>query len=205
MTGTRVRTPVKDSGFRGQGCSRAIGLAVAYFECHPHMNLPLLPLRSRRTINRGIAAFSLVEVTLALGIMSFALVGLMGLLPLGLSTSRKSVVTATGAQIAQRLIDEAEQTDFNQLIATAQTIRYFDDQGNELASNTGAMYNTNLVVVATTTLPGATAANPNLATIFLQVANNPGNQAIASGTNYHWTAVSGVTITSYAANVARNE
>ena len=165
-------------------------------------------LRLRRPVTRCPAAFSLVEVTLALGIMSFALVSLIGLLPVGLSTFHDSVDSSTGTQIAQRLLDEAQQTDFDQLIATAQkpTVRYFDDQGNELlpAKKAAAIYDTNLVVSPATTLPGA-MSNQNLATVLLQIAKNPGNQVIASGSDYRWIPTASLTISSYAANVARNK
>jgi type II secretory pathway pseudopilin PulG len=45
-----------------------------------------------------IRAFSLIEVTLALGIISFALVAVMGLLPTGLSTQRHAVNQSFGVQ-----------------------------------------------------------------------------------------------------------
>lgn len=152
-------------------------------------------------------AFSLVEVTFALGIMSFALVGLMGLLPVGVSTFHSATDSSTGTQIAQRLLNEAQQTDFDQLVApgpTPLTFRYFDDQGNEVtpANKSQAIYYTNLVVLPSTTLPGA-ASNQNLATLSLQIANNPGGRAMASAANVLWSATPGLTISSYAASVAR--
>ena len=50
----------------------------------------------RRKQREG-AAFSLIEVTLALGIVAFALVALMGLLPTGLSTQQLSQEEAEAA------------------------------------------------------------------------------------------------------------
>ena len=165
---------------------------------------PLPRLAARRT-----RAFSLVEVTLAMGIMSFALVGLMGLLPIGVSTFHNATDSSTGTQIAQRLLNEAQQTDFDQLIAAAPTpltFRYFDDQGNEVtpANKTQAVYYTNLVVVSGTTLPGGTS-NQNLATVSLQIANNPGGKSMPAAGNTLWTAAPGVTISTYATNVARSK
>ncbi len=43
-------------------------------------------------------AFSLIEVTLALGIVSFALVAVLGLLPTGLNTQRQAVNQSFGVQ-----------------------------------------------------------------------------------------------------------
>ena len=171
---------------------------------------PALHSRSRFRRQRargGASAFSLVEVTFALGIMSFALVGLLGLLPVGVSTFHSATDSSTGTQIAQRLINEAQQTDFDQLVASAPTpltFRYFDDQGNEVtpANRSQAIYCTNLVVLPSTTMPGATS-NQNLATISLQIANNPGRTQMPADPNALWKAAPGLTISSYAANVAR--
>ena len=88
--------------------------------------------------------FSLVETALALGIVSFAFVALIGLLPTGLTTFRQAMDTSVGAQIAQRIVSEAQETDFQILLASASLkdrgegaqffrlpLRYFDEQGNE--------------------------------------------------------------------------
>lgn len=97
------------------------------------------------------AAFSLVEVVLAIGVVAFAFVAIFGLLPVGLTTFREAMGTTVGGQIAQRVLNEAQQTDFDVLIdhiarsdATQddvtfrapsradQRLRYFDDQGGEV-------------------------------------------------------------------------
>ncbi len=180
------------------------------------MNLSRPSPATRQDDARGRFAFSLVEVALALGILSFALVGLMGILPVGLSTFHRSTDNSTGAQIAQRLINEAGQTDFSTLVGTVAStpvVRYFDNEGNELpaANKSQAVFNTNLVVTsgtAGTALPGgaaATAPNANLATVVVQVAVNPGNRSLTAGPNQLWAATAGVTISTYAANVARND
>ena len=55
-------------------------------------------------------AFSLVEVTLALGIMAFSMVTLFGLLPLGINSNQSAVEQTTAAQIASALIADVRQT-----------------------------------------------------------------------------------------------
>lgn len=95
------------------------------------------------------AAFSLIETTLAIGIVAFAFVALMGLLPVGLTTFRRAIDTSVGSQIFQRVMTDAEQTDFDVLIGQAQStsdefytlpIRYFDEQGLEVTpKNKGAL------------------------------------------------------------------
>jgi len=110
--------------------------------------------------------FSLVEVVLAIGVISFAFLSVLGLLPLGMTTFKQSMETTVSSQIAQRVLNEAVQTDFDLLIdnshllrdtngnvspakftflapsvasaANGSTWRYFDDQGTELASTNAA-------------------------------------------------------------------
>ena len=83
----------------------------------------------------------MIETAIALGIVAFALVALLGMLPAGLSTFRQSIDTTVCAQIIQRIVSDAEQSDFDLLSKKAVSIdtdffvlptRYFDDQGNEV-------------------------------------------------------------------------
>ena len=99
------------------------------------------PPFSAPRISASRAAFSLIETALALGIVAFAFVGLMGMLPAGLSTFRKAVDTTVSAQIVQHIVSDAEQSDFDTLAAQAASTstdfyvlktRYFDDQGSEV-------------------------------------------------------------------------
>jgi uncharacterized protein (TIGR02598 family) len=85
--------------------------------------------------------FSLVEVALALGVVAFAVVSLLALLPAGLTSFRTSINTSVGSQIFQRVVSDAEQADFDALLAQATAagtsfsvfpIRYFDEAGNEV-------------------------------------------------------------------------
>jgi uncharacterized protein (TIGR02598 family) len=91
-------------------------------------------------------AFSLVETALALGIVSFALVGLVALLPMGLTSFRSAIDTSVATQIFQRVTVDAEQTDFDTLLEQAQQktaefyvlpTRYFDESGNEIVVPAG--------------------------------------------------------------------
>ena len=87
---------------------------------------------------------------MAIGIVSFAFVGIFALLPAGLGVFRQAMDTSIGAQIAQRIVGEIEQTDFDSLVPPASgsppsgttldssgnfyelPFRYFDDQGIEV-------------------------------------------------------------------------
>lgn len=107
------------------------------------------PLPRRRTSTSG---FTLVEVALAIGIVAFAFVALLALLPAGQNAFRQSIDVAVCGQIAQRILNEAQMSDFQTLIdarhvgneatenftfraptVSKPAFRYFDDQGRELS------------------------------------------------------------------------
>lgn len=88
----------------------------------------------------------MVEVSLATAISSFALLVIFGLVVPGLNVFRGAIDTTVTAQIAQRIITDAEQTDFDLLLAEGEKdgaqffnlpIRYFDEQGAELLPTAG--------------------------------------------------------------------
>ncbi len=164
---------------------------------------PVLPSRippwRRPVLPRAIAqnGFSLVEVVLAIGVVAFAFVAIFGMLPTGLGISRQAMNASVGAQIAQRIINDAQQADFAELLKDAsgkpiagtnqtgrKAERYFDDQGGELpaASKRLAIYHVNTRINPATAMPKTGTANGDnvhLAVITVQVANNPGNQELA--------------------------
>jgi hypothetical protein len=61
-----------------------------------------------RRATRARSGFSLVEVSITLGVMAFALVGLIGLLPLALDQTRNSVDETRGAQLARMVCSTLE-------------------------------------------------------------------------------------------------
>ncbi len=123
--------------------------------------------------------FTLVEVTMAIGIISFAFVATIGLLPVGLSVSRQAIETTIQSQIVQQLTTQALQTDFSQLatLSTADPY-YFDDQGKS-TSNTSSNYKAGFTVATTTALP-AGASTQKLATVTIFVLNTKGNTVLAA-------------------------
>lgn len=146
--------------------------------------------------------FSLVEVVLAIGIVAFAFVGIFALLPTGMGISRQAMDASVGSQIAQRIINDAQQSDFPELLkeANGKTItgtnqtgrkaeRYFDDQGGELpaASKARAIYHVNTRITPATAMPKTGTStggdNVNLAIVTVQVVNNPGNRELALSTD----------------------
>lgn len=89
---------------------------------------------SPRPLKHAASAFSLVEVTLALGIVSVSLLSLIGLLPAGLGVLRESMDQTVHAQIVQRIASGLVTTDFASL--GHGTLNF--DQDGQLLDNGGA-------------------------------------------------------------------
>ncbi len=110
------------------------------------------------------AGFSLIEVALAIAVVAFAFVALLGLLPAGLTTFRRALDISICTQIAQRIVSDAQGADFDIVTDQAdlpdadktlktefsfrapkakegeQGIRFFDEQGNEIVSADGKVF-----------------------------------------------------------------
>ena len=97
---------------------------------------------SYRTGIKGQDGFSLVEVVLCIGIVAFAFLAIFSLLPIGMGIFHEAMDTSVSAQIVQRVVSDAEQTDFDVLKDVPGNektgnyyvlpLRYFDDQGFEV-------------------------------------------------------------------------
>lgn len=97
------------------------------------------PRPSRQTA----AGFSLVEVVLALGITSFSLLTILGLLPVGLTVLKEAGDASTRARIVQKLHGEILLMPFAKLEDhfAGQTL-YFDEAGERVSQgpSTVALY-----------------------------------------------------------------
>lgn len=109
----------------------------------------------RGNADRG---FSLIEVVIALGVVSFAFVALFGMLPVGLNAFNNSIDSTMESQIAQSVMSQLRQAKFSQLYTLYNDTQagtspsffkpynqrfqpplpgfYYDDQGNA-ATNSG--------------------------------------------------------------------
>lgn len=185
-------------------------------------------LRSRHPAS---AAFSLIEVVLAIGVIAFGFVSILGLLPTGLQLFREAVETSVSSQIAQRVINDAQQTDFkvltdeDNLPASLDTFtfqgpavavgafRYFDDQGNEIVPASGSLssseqlrvvYWVNTRIKPRTDRGQSTTRTQCLATVTVQVAKNPGNKNLPLGQDNLIVRPASVSVKTYAILVSRN-
>jgi uncharacterized protein (TIGR02598 family) len=174
-----------------------------------------------------LAGFSLVEIMIAMGVVSFSFITLMGLLGVGAVNFHKANTTSITTQIAQQVINQAQQSDFSDLItpqgqATPSTtaftnaVRYFDDAGNEIINSAeykNAVYQVNTRITPATLLPqsGAPAptTNPCLATVTVQVANNPGGATLptqsAAPLQYLWAVGTTPSISTFSTFVSQNK
>jgi uncharacterized protein (TIGR02598 family) len=190
---------------------------------------------SARNLSRSrsaeTAAFSLTEVVLAIGIFAFGFVAVLGLLPTGLQLYRESVQTSVSSQIAQRVINEAQQTDYSVLTdesnlpdsvdaftfqapkVLAGAFRYFDEQGNEIipagdtlssSEQMRVVYWVNTRIKPRTDRGQATSPISSLATVTVQVANNPGNKALTLGSDNLIVKPAGMSVKTFAVLVSRN-
>jgi uncharacterized protein (TIGR02598 family) len=150
---------------------------------------------------QSTTAFSLVEIVIGLAVISFTFVTLIGLLAIGSLNFRNANTTSVTTQIAQHVINEVQQTDFNSLTNTSnlsgggptytlminsQKIRYFDDQGDEMPASEKAtsVYQVNTRIYPSPALPqtDGTLTCPNMAIVTVQVANVPGGSTLTLGT-----------------------
>ena len=111
---------------------------------------------------RKAAGFSLVEIVIALGVAAFALVAIMGMLPMGLKTQQASIQQTTANEIMAAILNDLradvvlppgqaskeQDSGFGlhgrwQNVATPATL-YFTNEGNQTGSvnqtGTGAVF-----------------------------------------------------------------
>ncbi len=67
-------------------------------------------MKTHRITQRSIASFSLVEVTLALGVAGFCLIAILGLMPAGLNTNNNSVRQTTANGILSAILTDIRAT-----------------------------------------------------------------------------------------------
>jgi uncharacterized protein (TIGR02598 family) len=125
---------------------------------------PKRPLRSK--------AFSLVEVAMALGIFAFAIVGLVGLIPVALTCHKEAKVSTVLSQIQQRLTAELMLTDGAKLANLNGVQRNFDVEGREITS--GQIAYSAKIVLTNAALPGGTASASLQRAVLIAVPNPTG-------------------------------
>jgi uncharacterized protein (TIGR02598 family) len=150
---------------------------------------------------RSKAGFSLIEVALAAGIVAFALIPMMGLIPMGLNASRQAIDTTIQAQIIQQMTGQAQQTDFSKLSTlTSATVTCFDANGN-VTTPASAIYKASFSAPVNMVLPGGSATTRlDTLTIYILSTRTTGGMAAATATDLVTNSAS----TKYTVYVADN-
>jgi len=126
---------------------------------------------------RGRCAFSLVEVVIALGLFSFCIVAITGLLSVGLGATRSVVNEGVAVNIAGSVYGAWEAqpngaaaltvpglfTNLPALTTSASNNLFFDESGMQVANRAGATLQMDYVSTASGTAP---AVNTRLDLIF---------------------------------------
>lgn len=118
-------------------------------------------------------AFTLIEVTLALGIFAFALISIVGLLPAAMKSTRDSVEIAAATQIANQIVADYAQGGF--ALSGSETY-YFDDLGAR-TNGSGWLYRADVSLGSVVLEDGGSPLTDNLARLSIEVSSvrNPGN------------------------------
>jgi uncharacterized protein (TIGR02598 family) len=122
---------------------------------------------------RGEGGFSLIEVTIAMGVMAFAAIAILGIIPNGLAAATRSSQTTIAARLASEVQSEIQQVGFASFSTNSTNTTYFDGDGKILTSNTGAVYDV-YRSVEDCNLPGASAGS--FKRVIVQVVKNPAGQ-----------------------------
>jgi len=114
----------------------------------------------------SIAGFSLVEVTLAIGIAGFCLIAILGLLPAGVQTNRNATSQTAANNIMAAVVADLRATPntgntsaqfvitfgTNQCLGCSQPPLYFDSSGHTTSLGTNSRYQLNITWSGTTVL-----------------------------------------------------
>lgn len=133
------------------------------------MTNPIQVRTFRSSRRRG--GFTLVEVCLALGIMAFTMIPLIGVMALGLGQVRNNIDNNQAVNICQQVFVAAQQQSFSQLATTSGYKSYFTADGDPVpAGNPNIVYTANV----TCTINSVTAPTPPLVTLAIKILKTPG-------------------------------
>jgi uncharacterized protein (TIGR02598 family) len=141
----------------------------------PRQEVITMAIHRKTLSSRSRQAFSLVEVVLAIGVVSFAMMAMLGTLPVGLKSSQQSRSQVATANIARQLQGELQQLSFSAASADTLTVQnlantpfYFTLEGTRTTDAAEAYYEASFAVNGVT-VPGLTVdpANARSVTVTL--------------------------------------
>lgn len=142
------------------------------------MNPRLFPSRRNgllRSRNRLASAFTLVETMIATGLITFSVVSVLGVLPIGLTSLRNSMDQTIEGQIIRSVGAQTVASSFDSLASP--TNYYFDEEGQTLPDATGAYFLAKVTphdpVIPQPTNGASTTLNSSLKTLRVELLAQP--------------------------------
>lgn len=86
-------------------------------------------------------AFTLVETVIAMGIVAFAMLGILGMVPVGLTNFREAMSNTAESQIVQGLSNDILLTKYSDLLdayGTGTNVTYYSEEGKFLEGANGS-------------------------------------------------------------------
>lgn len=122
--------------------------------------------------------FTLIEVLLSLGIVSFAFMALCGVLPVGLQTYREAMDATCRANIVRVISAELVQAPYATIDALKGTDRFFSDQGLGVTVQSDARFRVRYEnILGSTSLFGA--ANASLKPVTIDISSVQGGRSLS--------------------------
>jgi uncharacterized protein (TIGR02598 family) len=129
--------------------------------------------------------FSLIEILIAIGVVSAAILPIIGILSVGVTQSGETARSTVTSQILIQINAEVRQRDFTNLIATVADPLYFDEEGVLTTSSATALWKATYSIgdasLPSTNGSGAALANARLVTAVTEFTPSGGvGSSIAS-------------------------
>ena len=104
--------------------------------------------------------FSLIEIVMALGILAFSIMSIMGLIPLALGAAHTAIDTGVRTRILQATRTELLNEPFSTLLALSGTSFKYDADGFSIAdSKQATCYQVTVSISGSVALPGGDLRN----------------------------------------------
>jgi uncharacterized protein (TIGR02598 family) len=131
-------------------------------------------LATKNPLRLPRSAFSLVEVTIAVSIVSLALITYIGLLPQGLEMSQKTSETNLASSILESIVRDLESATWASLIPGT-TRTYYSDQGVEVTAEQTDRIQcvAEIEITPTAFLPADAALQPFLRRVLIRIKPTP--------------------------------
>jgi uncharacterized protein (TIGR02598 family) len=136
------------------------------------------PTSSARPARRRNQGFTLVELCIAMGIMTVAMIPLLGLMANGLLQVGSNIDNVQAVNICQQVYVAAQQQSFYQLSTGGNYQTYFTSSGDSVPAGNAYIVYTASVTCTTSAVTGATT--PPLVTLSIKIYKTPGGIAIRS-------------------------